>query len=135
MRHASTGLDLCTLAFLAGPGLTGSGLAKSAGTAPSLLKLAPEARLEQICDIEAMRRISRDGAHRPDRAIAYALSDPRVEGDTLEASGGAFRSKGKWYGMSFTCRTTPDRMMVESFDYAIGSPIPQEEWPSHGLTQ
>lgn len=99
-----------------------------------LKTLDPELRLEQVCDAEAMRTIGKDrNAYRPDRALIGALARPQIHGDTIVGSGGAFRSRGKWYGFSFTCEAAPDRLSVQSFDFKIGGPIPEEKWSAYGL--
>lgn len=101
-----------------------------------LKRLDPATRLEQVCDAEAMRRINRDNrALRIDRSVVSALSEPRVKDDTLSGTGGAFRSKGKWYQYAFTCKATPDRLRVISFEYRIGEEIPQAQWSLYGLYQ
>lgn len=101
-----------------------------------LKRLDPATRLEQVCDAEAMKRINRDNrALRIDRSVVSALSEPRVREDTLSGSGGAFRSKGKWYQYAFTCKATPDRLRVISFEYSIGEEIPQAQWSLYGLYQ
>jgi len=99
----------------------------------SLQALAPSARLEQICDYTAMTKIRAAGEHRPDRAVGYAISEGKVTDNTLVADGAAFRSRKKWYRLSYTCKTTPDRMKVLSFDYKIGPEIPEEKWSAYGL--
>jgi hypothetical protein len=99
----------------------------------SLRSLAPSARLEQICDYTAMLRIRKEGQFRPDRAVGYAISEGKVSGDTLTANGAAFRARKKWYRLSYTCKTTPDRMKVLSFEYQIGPEIPEERWSAYGL--
>ena len=100
----------------------------------NLETLDPATRLEQICAIETMARVHKDdNPYRPDRAIIYALSAPVITGDTMIGDGGAFRSKGKWYRYSFTCKATADHMEVSSFSYRIGSPIPEDQWESYGL--
>jgi hypothetical protein len=103
-----------------------------------LKTLDPSLRLEQVCDAEAMRQIGKKKGedkkrYRPDRAMIGALSRPQIAGDTAEGSGGAFRSRGKWYAFSFTCETAPDRLSVTSFDFKVGRPIPEEKWPDYGL--
>jgi hypothetical protein len=98
-----------------------------------LKQLDPDARFEQICDLEAMQRIGKDKAYRPERTIVSALADPKVSDTTMSGSGGAFKSKGQWYRFSFTCRTSPDHMQVVSFSYQIGEPIPPGEWEKNGL--
>lgn len=103
-------------------------------TAAMLRGLDPATRFEQACDIEAMSRIGKDGTpFHPDRAVIAAVSDTKVAGDTMEGAGGAFRSGGKWYQFSFTCRTSPDRMKVVFFSYKVGTPIPEGKWEAYGL--
>jgi hypothetical protein len=103
-------------------------------TAAMLRGLDPATRFEQICDIEAMNRIDKDtSSFHPERAVIDAVSSTKIVADTMEGSGGAFRSAGKWYQFSFTCRTSPDRMKVVDFSYKIGPPIPQEKWEAYGL--
>jgi hypothetical protein len=96
--------------------------------------LDPMTRLEQVCAIETMTRVHKDkNPYRPDRAIIYALSAPVLAGDTVTGNGGAFRSRGKWYRYSFTCKATADHMAVSSFSYKIGDPIPEKRWETYGL--
>jgi hypothetical protein len=96
--------------------------------------LDPATRFEQACGIEAMNRIKKEAVrYRPDRAVTDAVSEAKVSGDTMEGAGGAFRSGGKWYQFSFTCKASPDRMTVVFFSYKIGSAIPEEKWDSYGL--
>ena len=45
----------------------------------------------------------------------------------------AVRSKGKWYRLSFVCKTSADHMSVLSFDYKIGDAIPKEHWEEYNL--
>jgi hypothetical protein len=102
--------------------------------AAMLRGLDPATRFEQACGIEAMNRIKKEAApYRPDRAVTDAVSEAKVKGDTMEGAGGAFRSAGKWYQFSFTCKTSPDRMNVVFFSYKIGSAIPEQKWDSYGL--
>jgi hypothetical protein len=103
--------------------------------AAMLRGLDPATRFEQACGIEAMNRIKKEAAHayRPDRAVTDAVSEAKVKGDTMEGDGGAFRSGGKWYQFSFTCKASPDRMTVMSFAYKIGAAIPEGKWDAYGL--
>jgi hypothetical protein len=102
--------------------------------AASLKRLDPMTRLEQVCDLEAMNRISRDAnPFHPDRAKTDVLTHPVHAGDTIKGAGGAFRSKGKWYAFSFTCKGSPDHMRVLAFSYKIGNLIPESKWASLGL--
>jgi hypothetical protein len=109
-------------------------LAMDARFAASLKKLDPQTRLEQVCDLEAMNRIDRDAnPYHPDRAKTDVVSHPVHTGDTVTGKGGAFRSKGRWYSFSFSCKSTPDHMKVLSFSYKIGEPIPESKWAALGL--
>lgn len=113
-----------------------TGKGKSRSLDAELHKLDPATRLEQICDIEAMRRIKRDpNSYRPDRAVLAATSDPKTAGHIIEGTGGAFRSKGKWYGFSFKCEASDDHMQVLAFDYKLGEAIPENQWAKDGLWQ
>ena len=80
-----------------------------------LRQLDPDARFEQVCDLEAMKRIGKDKTYRPERSIVSALEVPKVVDSTMSGSGGAFKSKGQWYQFSFKCQTTADHMKVQAF--------------------
>jgi hypothetical protein len=111
-----------------------SSFAADSRTAAMLRGLDPATRFQQACDIEAMSRIGKDvTTYHPDRAVIDAVSETKVSGDTMEGAGGAFRSGGKWYQFSFTCRTSPDRMKVVFFSYKVGTPIPEGKWEAYGL--
>jgi hypothetical protein len=100
----------------------------------SLKMLAPAERLEQLCDYTAMTRIREQNKdYRPDRAVANAMAEPVATGDTLEVAGGAFRSRKKWYGLSYRCTATPDHMTVVAFRFIVGEEIPEAKWASFGL--
>ena len=105
-----------------------------AGALASLKKLDPGARLEQRCDMEAMARIGHDKkGYSPERVVAGATSDATAQGDSLEGKGAAVRSKGKWFRLSFVCKTSAGHMSVLSFDYQIGDAIPKESWEQFNL--
>jgi hypothetical protein len=94
----------------------------------SLKTLQGDARIEQLCDIEAMEQIARAGSgHVPERAVAYATAETSMDGDTLVADGGAFLSKGHWYQLKYRCRLAPDRRKVISFDFATGEQFPDND--------
>jgi Domain of Unknown Function (DUF930) len=100
----------------------------------SLLMLDPSERLEQLCDYTAMSQIRNDDkSYRPDRAVANAMGEPKVNNDTIETKGGAFRSRGKWYALSYRCQATTDHMSVVTFKYSIGPEIPETKWAAFGL--
>jgi hypothetical protein len=100
----------------------------------SLLKLDPSARLEQLCDYTALAQIRKDRKDsRPDRAVANAMTEPKVTNDTVEAKAGAFRSRKKWYTLTYRCTANPDHTKVLSFKYEIGAEIPQQKWAAYNL--
>ena len=101
----------------------------------SLGKLDPQTRLEQVCDLAAVNHIGKSGKiPRPDRAKSNVITPPRHHGgDTIEGTGGAFRSGGKWYAFSFKCSASPDHLNVLSFTYRVGAMIPKSKWTEYGL--
>ena len=100
----------------------------------SLQRLSPGERLVQLCDYTAMKRIRHDHRQfRPDRAVADARSRASINKNTVDAKGGAFRSKRKWYALSYTCTGSSDNMKVRSFAYKIGEEIPQSKWALYSL--
>ena len=100
----------------------------------SLTKLAPNERLIQICDYTALKQIRTDARNfRPERAVAAAGADVKTKNDTIEATSGAFRSRGKWYALTYTCTGSPDHLQVVSFRYKIGDEIPESKWAGFGL--
>jgi hypothetical protein len=129
------------LALRIGAALFVLGVAAAAGATArenrferSLKMLAPVDRLEQLCDYAAMKQIRKDHRpYRPDRAVAGAAKQPHINDNTIVAKGGAFRSRKKWYELSYTCTAAPDHLSVISFSYNIGAEIPEEKWKSYGL--
>ena len=104
------------------------------GIEEMLKRIDPADRLEQICDYAAAKRIGRDrNPYHPDRAVIDSISPFKIDGDTVQGTGGAFRSGGQWYQFSFTCKTTPDRLKILSFDYRVGERIPEDKWDDYGL--
>jgi hypothetical protein len=100
----------------------------------SLRRLDSATRLDQICDYEAMLRIGHDpNRFHPDRAKAEVISTPRRTEASIITEGGAFRSDGQWYSLSYSCKTTPDHMEVTYFSYHVGKLIPESDWPKYGL--
>jgi hypothetical protein len=134
LKRQATGLRLalCTLALA--PLAASPAHAIDTRIRNQLEKLTPEERLEQRCDIEAMDKISdgKDG-FRPDKVIAYAFGDPKLDGTTLKTKGAVFRSKGEWYRLSYKCEASADRLEVNAFKYRIGDVVPHEDWAAHYL--
>ncbi len=99
-----------------------------------MLKLSPATRIEQRCDARAMGSVGREHkGFRPDELVAYAFADPVLRGVRISAPGGAIRSGGKWYRLSYTCETSGDGMEIKSFAYQLGAEVPRGEWDAHFL--
>lgn len=114
--------------------LTAHAAAADARLERQLKMLAPAERLEQVCDYTALSTIRKDRHEfRPDRAVASAREEPRVKGDSIEAKGAAFRSRKKWYALSYSCTADAEHMKVISFKYTIGAEIPESQWAAYNL--
>ncbi len=98
-----------------------------------LRHLDPETRLEQVCDLKVMQVVGQESYHEPDRAVAEATKASLIKGDTLIVKGGALRSHGRWYELSYTCQGSPDHMDVIRFEYSLGRLIPKSEWDADHL--
>jgi hypothetical protein len=100
----------------------------------SLKMLAPVDRLEQLCDYTAMQHIRKDHkSFRPDRVVAGASGEPQIKDHTIVTKTAAFRSRKKWYALTFSCSAAPDHLAVTSFSYTVGDEIPESKWASYGL--
>jgi hypothetical protein len=134
LKRQTTGraVALCTLALA--PLVASPAMALDARISSQLQKLTPEERLEQRCDMEAMDKISDGkGGFRPDKVIAYAFGDPKLEGTTFKTRGAVFRSGGEWYRLSYKCEASADRLEVNAFKYNVGDMVPREDWAAHYL--
>lgn len=125
----------CSVVMLVGLASNDAADAVDARMARTLMKVDPDTRLEQVCDIEAMHRVGKGTSLKPDRAKSYISTPPIHSGDTMTAPGAAFRSKGKWYSLSFECTGTSDHLRVVSFAFKVGVPIPRARWADLGLWQ
>jgi hypothetical protein len=89
-------------------------------------KLPPEKRLTQSCNIEAVGQLGNAGrGFDPDAVVADAFAKPVVDtgAASVTVTGGAFRSKQKWYGIAYTCTLSRDLGTVKSFSYRIGDDV------------
>lgn len=99
-----------------------------------MMMLTPETRLEQRCNARAMGEIGREHkGFKPDEFVAYAFGDTKIHGDQINAPGGAIRSRGQWYRVSYSCQTSPDGLEVKSFAYQLGDVVPRQDWDEHFL--
>jgi hypothetical protein len=134
MDRQGTAHRVALFALALAPFCASPALALDARIRGQLEKLTPEERLEQRCDMEAMDRIGDGkGGFRPDKVIAYAFGDPKLDGTTFRTKGAVFRSRGEWYRLSYKCEASDDRLEVNGFKYRIGEQVPHEEWAAHYL--
>jgi len=127
-------LSVTLLAAFSVLSLIGPSYAIDASVIRQLNKLAPEERLEQRCDIEAMERIAKDQkGMKPDKVIAYAFGDPEVGKDSIKAPGAVFRSGGDWYRLRYKCQIASSSLGIRTFDYKVGDKVPESQWAKHYL--
>lgn len=99
-----------------------------------LRSVADSERVIQICNVEALEQIRRAAPdYEPDTMVAYAMADLMGSGLTLIAKGGAFRSRRKWYEVSFTCTAAANYEAVRAFQFKLGDAIPEDQWEEHFL--
>lgn len=123
MVHADT---LYSAGILASP--------RSRQARKGLAQLAPEERVVQLCNLEAMEQVHRWKAEfDPDFLVAYALSGVRLSGETLKANGGAFRSERQWWRIAYSCEVAADGNSVVGFAFKVGAAIPRDQWQDLGL--
>ncbi|OAP44414.1 DUF930 domain-containing protein [Sinorhizobium americanum] len=97
-------------------------------------RLPPKRRIVQLCTIEALEQIRRQRPDAfPDMLVPFGPVGGLVSASGLNASGGAFRSRGKWYAVDFKCEVNPETTSVASFSFAIGEAIPKGEWSTRQL--
>jgi hypothetical protein len=134
IKHSGVGMRRLVLTVGLGVLVITASAAAETSFERSLRMLAPGERLVQLCDYTAMQRIRKEhGKFRPDRVVADGATDPTFDKNTVIAKAGAFRSRGKWYALSFRCTAEPDNMKVKSFKYRIGAEIPEDKWAADGL--
>ncbi len=100
----------------------------------TLTTFADSERMVQLCNIEGLEQIRRaEPKYDPDALVGYAMADLAYDGMTISATGGAFRSRRKWYGISFNCTVAPGYEGVTAFEFKLGDPIPEDQWEDHNL--
>lgn len=101
----------------------------------SLRHLVSEERLVELCNIEAMEQVYRSNpALRPETLVAYAMAEPKFSGVSLLVTGGAFRSRRRWYNIQYKCEVSANATDIVSFEFLAGDEIPPTEWEEHNLT-
>lgn len=107
---------------------------RSAGVRRDLATLAPDTRLEQICNLEAMEQVHLWRPElMPDFLVAYAVADTRIQGREIEADGAAIRIADRWFRLRYACAVSADIAAVARFSFALGTEIPRVEWADLGL--
>ena len=102
----------------------------------SLAKLTPEFRSHQACILRGLPVVRKERALRSADRMKTSIFRPAVlEGTRLTAPGGAVRSAGHWYAVSFTCDLSSDWMKATSFTFRLGNEIPKADWERLGLWQ
>lgn len=96
--------------------------------------LATDEQVVQLCNMEALEQLRlADDAFDADALVGYAFDSFAIEKTVLDAEGGAFRSKGRWFRLRYHCEVSPDVTAVSAFAYAIGDPVPKDQWEEHFL--
>jgi hypothetical protein len=108
---------------------------RSRSARKALPQLAPQERVIQLCNIEALAQLRRQGTgFQPDMVVPYAMKDAKVTDHALEAKGAAMRSRKHWYGLAFNCEVAPDLKTVVAFEFLLGAEIPRDQWAEHDLS-
>lgn len=102
--------------------------------AEKMLKLSPEARVEQRCNARALGVVGREHPNlHPDEIVAYAFVDTSLKAGKISAPGAAIRSQGVWYKLSYVCQTENEGLSIASFSYRLGGVVPRSQWAEHYL--
>jgi hypothetical protein len=99
-----------------------------------LLKLEPEERAHQACNIRGLDAV-RKGKHLKgvDRVKASSQSRATFKNNVVTANGAAVRANHHWYRLKYKCAVTDDQMKATSFEFQLGAEIPEDEWENFGL--
>ncbi len=110
------------------------GLATGTRADIDLEKLDPEFRAHQACIYRGLDVVRREPTLRhADRMKTSIFNQALVQDTKLIAKGGAVRSDGHWFALSFSCDLTKDWMKATSFSFTLGTEIPEREWNDLGL--
>ncbi|MGF6176181.1 DUF930 domain-containing protein [Ensifer sp. 4252] len=97
-------------------------------------QLPVKKRILQLCSIEALEQIRHERPKDfPDMLVPFGPSGGFIGKEQIDASGGAYRSKGNWYDVNFRCKVNLETVEVVSFSYAIGGIVPETAWKSRKL--
>lgn len=101
----------------------------------ALGKLPKDRRIAQMCMIEALEQIRRAS---PDTVPEGLFFDPPkdaspVSGQTLNATGAAYRSGQAWYDIDFQCTVNDEADAITAFNFVIGGAVAKGQWKARGL--
>ena len=108
--------------------------AYAASMEETLMKLEPEERAHQACILRGMDTLKRTKKlRRVDRLKTSILSRATFDGTTVVAKGAAVRANHHWYRLTFTCTVGEKQLKATSFDYELGTEIPEDRYEDLGL--
>lgn len=91
-------------------------------------------RVIQVCNIEGLEQLARARPGTlPDSISPSAFKGVEVKGYTLEAPQAAYRAARSWFAFRFSCTVKQDFTGVTAYSFAIGVPIPRDQWDAHDL--
>ena len=96
-------------------------------------KLPSEKRIVQMCGMEANEQVRYGARMIPDLLKSFGKGGGLITGTHLTARGGAVRSLGTWYEITFDCTVNAAFDTITAFRFALGSPVPRAQWASRGL--
>ena len=107
---------------------------RSRNARQQIAALRPSDRMEQLCGVEAMAQVGAWSRKlRPDRVVAYATADAKLEGTAVSAEGAALHSGQEWYRLRFDCRLNAEGTEVVAFEFSVGDVIPKQDWAAYSL--
>jgi hypothetical protein len=98
-----------------------------------LKELEPEERAHQACNLRGIDALRKATHLKVDRVKTSILNPAIFKDNVVIAKGGAVRANNHWYMLNFTCTVTADQMKATSFDFKLGSEIPEAKWEDYGL--
>ncbi|WP_027488345.1 DUF930 domain-containing protein [Allorhizobium undicola] len=100
----------------------------------ALGKLPPQRRIVQICSIEMLEQIRRSvsGAF-PDVIASSPSTREAISARLMDVQGAAYRSRGRWFDISYRCETDDKTSTITAFSFQIGAEIPRTAWQGRRL--
>jgi hypothetical protein len=106
----------------------------SARARKEFASLSGDERMVQLCNLEGLEQVRAWRKDlRPERLVAYATADLRFVRNTIRAEGAAIQNWQGWHHIRFSCVLSPDHERVVAFEFALGTPIPEDQWEADHL--